>query len=201
VGILETNPGCKAAPFRFVEIEAIRGQEGFRRDGSYRYSAARLESSKQNLTAKFLVQAMPGALHIDQGQITALERLAALARERGVTLVGIQLPFIEEGVDYLDHDPSYHHYAGVWREFDSQQMRDKFRSLGIHFFDLGRASFADDKRNFVDAYHPSELGTLRSMIKLCNEPDFRSLFPALVPTRLKRDLENAEREGKVFEVY
>ena len=80
-------------------------------------------------------------------------------------------------------------------------MRDKFRSLGIHFFDLGRVSFADDMKNFVDAYHPSELGTLRSMINLCNEPDFRSLLPALDPARLKWNLENAERQGKVFEVY
>jgi hypothetical protein len=201
VRILQTVPGCETVPFRFVEIQAIRAQEGFRWDGSYRYSAARLESSKQNLTAKFLVQAMPGAPNIDPGQIAALERLAALARERGVTLIGIQLPLIKEGVDFLDHDPSYHNYAGVWREFDSQQMRDKFRSLGIHFFDLGRMSFADDKKNFVDAYHPSELGTLRAMINLCNEPDFHSLLPALDTARLKRDLENAERQGKVYEVY
>jgi hypothetical protein len=201
VRILQTNPGCETVPFRYVEIQAIRAEEGFRWDGSYRYSVGRLDSSAQNLTAKFLIQSMPGARNIDPGQIAALERLAALARERGITLIGIQLPLVKEGVDFLDQDPSYHNNAGVWREFDSKQMRDKFRSLGIHFFDLGRASFADDKKNFVDAYHPSELGTLRSMIDLCNEPDFRLLLPALDPARLKRDLENAERQGKVFEVY
>jgi len=201
VRILQPIPGCETVPFRYVEIQAIRAQEGFRWDGSYRYSVGRLESSAQNLTAKFLVQSMPGAPNIDLGQIAALERLAALAQERHVTLIGIQLPLIKEGVDFLDHDASYHNYAGVWREFGSQQMRDKFRSLGIHFFDLGRVSFADDKKNFVDAYHPSELGTLRSMIKLCNESDFRSLLPALDPARLKRNLEDAERQGKVFEVY
>jgi hypothetical protein len=200
VRILQTMPGCETAPFRFVAIQAIRAQEGFRGDGSYRYSVGRLESSKQNLTAKFLVQAMPGAPKIDPGQIAAVERLAALARERGVTLIGIQLPLIKAGVEFLDNDLSYHYYAGVWREFGSKQMRDKFRSLGIHFFDLGRANSADDK-NFVDAYHPSELGTLRSMIDLCTDPDFRSLLPALDPSRLKRDLENAEHEGKAFEVY
>jgi hypothetical protein len=201
VGILQTIPGCETAPFRYVEIQAIRAEEGFRWDGSYRYSKGRLASSAQNLTAKFLVQSMPGAQNIDAAQIAALEHLAAVARERGVTLIGIQLPLIKEGVDFLDHDPSYHNNAGVWREFASKQMRDKFRSLGIHFFDLSRAGFTGDKKNFVDAYHPSELGALRSMISLCNEPDFRSLLPALDPDRLKRDLENAERQGKVFEVY
>jgi hypothetical protein len=201
VQILQTVPGCETAPFRYTGIQAIRAQDGFRGDGSYHYSAGRLESSKQNLTAQFLVQAMPGAPNIDPGQIAALERLAALARERGVTLIGIQLPLIKEGVDFLDNEPSYHHYAGVWREFDSQQMRDKFRSLGIHFFDLGRANFAGDNKNFVDAYHPSELGTLRSIISLWNDPDFRLLLPALDQARLKRDLENAERQGVVSELY
>jgi hypothetical protein len=201
VRILQTIPDCENVPFRYVEIQAIRAQEGFRGDGSYRYSVGRLESSEQNTTAKFLVQSMPGAPNIDPSQIAALERLAAVARERGVTLIGIQLPLIKEGVNFLDHDPSYYTYAGVWREFDSQKMRDKFLSLGIHFFDLARASFAGDKKNFVDAYHPSELGILRSMVNLCNEPDFRLLLPALDPARLKRDLENAERHGKVFEVY
>jgi hypothetical protein len=201
VGILQTIPGCETTPFRYVEIQAIRAEEGFRWDGSYRYSVGRLASSAQNLTANFLIQSMPGAKNIDAAQIAALGRLAALARERGVTLIGIQLPLIKEGVDFLDDDPSYHNNAGVWREFDSKQMRDKFRSLGIHFFDLSRASFTDDKKNFVDAYHPSEIGTLRSMISLCEEPEFHSLLPALDPNRLKRDLENAEREGKVFEIY
>jgi hypothetical protein len=201
VGILQTMPGCETAPFRYVEIQAIRAEEGFRWDGSYRYSVGRLASSAENITAKFLVQSMPGAQNIDAAQIAALGRLAALARERGITLIGIQLPLIKEGVDFLDHDPSYYNNAGVWREFESKQMRDKFRSLGIHFFDLSRASFADDKKNFVDAYHPSELGTLRSMISLCDEPEFHSLLPALDPDRLKRDLENAERLGKVFEIY
>jgi hypothetical protein len=200
VRILQTIADCETAPFRYTGIQAIRTQDGFRRDGSYHYSKGRLESSKQNLTAQFLVQAMPGASNIDPNQIAALERLAALARERGVTLVGIQLPLIKEGVDFLDHESSYHQYAGVWREFQSKRMREKFRSLGIHFFDLGRANFVDDNRNFVDAYHPSELGTLRSMIDLCTDPDFRSLLPSLDPSRLKRDLENAEHQGKA-EVY
>ena len=201
VRILQTTPGCETAPFRYVEMQAIRAQEGFRGDGSYRYSVGRLESSKQNLTAQFLVQSMPGAPNIDPTQIAAVERLARLAHERGVTLIGIQLPLIKEGVDFLDHEASYHSYAGVWREFDSQQMRDKFRSFGITFFDLGRANFSDDKKNFIDAYHPSELGALRSLISLCDEPDFRSLLPALDPAQLKRDLENAEREEKVYDVY
>jgi hypothetical protein len=201
VRIFQTVPGCETAPFRYVEIQAIRAEEGFRWDGSYRYSVGRLASSAQNLTAKFLVQSMPGAPSIDAGQIAALERLAALARDRGITLIGIQLPLIKEGVDFLDQDHSYHDNAGVWREFNSLQMRQKFQSLGIHFFDLSRASFANDKKNFVDAYHPSELGTLRSMISLCNEPDFRLLLPALDPARLKHDLETAESQGKVFEVY
>lgn len=201
VQILQPFPSCEKALFKYAGIQAIRAQDGFRPDGSYHYSLGRLNSFKENFTAQFLVQAMPGAQAIDTVQIAALERLSALARKRGVTLIGIQLPLIKEGVDFLDNDPSYRDYAGVWRDFNSQQMHDKFRSLDIHFFDLSRANFTDDRRNFVDAYHPSELGALRSMITLCDDPDFRSLLPALDLPGLQRDLETAERQGKILELY
>lgn len=43
-------------------------------------------------------------------------------------------------------------------------MCDEFRNLGVYFFDVGRASFTDDNKTFVEAYHLSELGTRRSTI-------------------------------------
>jgi len=201
ITIFQAGHSCRAAEGRFLGTPAIINQEGFRDDGSYRYGPGRLQDSEKNITADFLVNAMPGAPSIDRDQMLVLERLAALARTRGVTLVGIQLPFAKAGVDYLDNNESYHHYAGVWREFQGSAVRDKFRQLGITFFDLSRAPLNQDSNNFIDAYHPSEIGMLRSLRSLLLIPRFRELFPAIDPQRIFEKINEAELNKKRFSVY
>ena len=201
IPIFQSGHGCRAAEGRFLGTAAIINQEGFRDDGSYRYGPGRLQDSEKNITADFLVNAMPGAPSIDRDQMLVLERLAALARTRGVTLVGIQLPFAKAGVDYLDNNESYHHYSGVWREFQGSAVRDKFRQLGITFFDLSRAPLNQDSNNFIDAYHPSEIGMLRSLCSLLLIPRFRELFPAIDPQRIFEKINEAELNKKRFSVY
>jgi hypothetical protein len=165
-----------------VGTPAVLNQEGFRYDGSYRFSLVRLaQSRKTNLTANFLVQAMPGSPSISQKQMASLQRLSDIARERGISLVGIQLPYIKEGIEYLDTNESYHSYSGVWREFESAETRDRFAKMGIKFFDLARTVAGDDKSNFIDAFHPSEIGMLEVMRELLKHPDFRGEFPKINP--------------------
>jgi hypothetical protein len=180
------------APTFFIGTQAIISEEGFRSDGSYVYSQEHINDARMhNQIAESLVNAMPGAPNMSERQKAPIVRLAELAKKRGVKLIGIQLPFIRPGVDYLDQKESYRYYSGVWREFESDQTRDWLKSLDITFFDFGRSTIDDDSRNFIDAYHTSQLGSLRVMQQLLTLPEFRAIFPALDPAEIERQLEQS----------
>jgi hypothetical protein len=168
------------ASTRFIGTQAILSQEGFRNDGSYLYSQGHIDDARlHSQSATSLVNAMPGAPSMSERQKAPIERIAKLARQRDIKVIGIQLPFIRSGVDYLDNNESYRHYSGVWREFESDQTRDWLKSLGITFFDLGRSTIGNDNENFVDAYHPTELGAHRVIQQLLTFSEFREEFPAI----------------------
>ncbi|MBR0852289.1 hydrolase [Bradyrhizobium diazoefficiens] len=200
IPILKTQHRCRARQGRFLGTPAILYQEGFRADGSYRYGAGRIHDPK-TLTADYLTNAMPGAPSIDPKQMLALERLVALANERGIRLVGIQLPFMKLAIDYLDTNARYRDLAGVWREFESRRLQEQFRRMGIAFFDLSRAPLTQDLNNFVDAYHPSEIGMLRSLRDLLADPQFKEIFPAIDPDLISRQTSEAESKKEYFHVY
>lgn len=170
------------SPNEFIGTQSILNQEGFRFDGSYHYSPAHVASSRIHYqNAEFLVNAMPGASRMSPRQKVHVERLARIAKERGIKLVAVQLPFIRAGVDYLDHNQSYAYFAGVWREFGSEETRAWLTEQGISFFDLARSPINDDRDNFIDAYHASHLGMLNVMQELSKSPEFRASFPRLSP--------------------
>lgn len=181
------------APSRFVGTQSILSQEGFRNDGSYVYSPGHINDARLHYqTANMLVNAMPGAPNMSDRQKAPIVRLSELARRRGVKLVAVQLPFIRAGVDYLDHEASYRHYSGVWRDFESESTRNWLSGLGISFFDLGRSMIDDDGANFIDAYHPSELGSLRVMQMLLAFPEFRANFPDIDPSKIQRQIDKTD---------
>jgi hypothetical protein len=60
-------------------------------------------------------------------------------------------------VDYLDTNTAYRQYSGVWREFESPQMRQTLEQMGIRLFDLAHDPLNGERETFVDAYHPSAL--------------------------------------------
>jgi hypothetical protein len=178
------------APDRlFVGTQAVLINEGFRFDGSYVYSSGHTrDSAEHHINAETLVQAMPGGSAISKKQMGLLRKLAALARQRQITLVGVQLPLFKEGVDYLDTNQSYYPSSGVWREFESASTREAFQEMGIHFFDLAHDQLNSEKENFFDAYHPSTLGMLRSMQSLLRVTEFRNLFPAIEPHKIDKQI-------------
>lgn len=183
-------------PSRFVGAQAILIQEGFRNDGSYLYSSGHINDARlHHQTANSLVSAMPGAPNMSDRQMAPIIRLAETARVRGVKLIAVQLPFIRAGVDYLDHETSYRHYSGVWRDFESRSTRNWLAGLGIEFFDLGRSKIGDDSANFIDAYHPSELGALKVMQALLAFPDFRATFAEIDPADIERQISMAADRG------
>jgi hypothetical protein len=178
------------SPSAFTGTQAILSQEGFRSDGSYVYSQGHIDDARLHYqTAASLVNSMPGAPSMSERQKTAIVRIAEMARQRDIKLIGIQLPFIKSGVDYLDQDESYQRSAGVWREFESDQTGAWLKGLGIIFFDLARSTIDDDSQNFVDAYHTSKLGALRVTQQLLTFSEFRAVFPKIDPTTTDRQIE------------
>jgi hypothetical protein len=184
-------------------VHAIEAEAGFRYDGSFLYERGHVaEAPSANADpTNALIKGVPGGTRVDPRQLAALARLAQLGKERGVTLVGIQCPILKSAVDYLDFEPSYHSYAGVWREFEGAEMHERFRQLGVHFFDLSRDAVSEDARNFVDPAHPSERGVLGALVHLLDDANFRSVFPRLDADRLRNEYANARKDDVSFDIY
>lgn len=187
---------------KLVGIDAISNKAGFRLDGSFLYPAGLVAAAPQRTKEnKGLIEAAPGGARIDPQQMAELEKLAALARERGVQLIGVQFPILKSSVDFLNNDQSYHYYSGVWREFESAVTANKLRELGIPFFDLCCGPIISDSRAFLDAAHLGERGMLSILIELFGDVDFRSFFPAVGREKLKQDFANAQEKREFFDVY
>jgi hypothetical protein len=170
-------------------IGAWRHGGGFRHDGSFQYPNQILDRAPERVKeGKGLIEGVPGGPHIDEEQLLGLKRLAALARNRGTKLIAIQFPIVKVLTDYLDHDPSYKEAAGVWREFESEEMIRTLQELDIPFFDMSRLPLAANAQNFVDGIHVTETGARRMFFHLCHDDRFRTLFPALDWRRLRTDL-------------
>jgi hypothetical protein len=181
------------APSRYVGAQSILSQEGFRSDGSYAYSPGRINDARLRYqTASSLISSMPGALNMSDRQRAPIVRLSEMARQRGVKLIAVQLPLIRAGVDYLDHEASYRDQSGVWRDFESESTRNWLNNLGISFFDFGRSTIDDDSANFIDAYHPSELGSLRVMQALLAFPEFRANFPDIDLADIQQQIDKTD---------
>ncbi|NPU15077.1 hydrolase [Bradyrhizobium sp. 83002] len=161
-----------------------RRPDGFRADGSYLYPQDFIDTAREKFqTAARLIESSPGAPQMSERQKEPIARLAALARERNVRLIAVQLPYVRAAVDYLDHDEAYWTYSGVWREFESRQTADWLRGLGIPFVDLARSEISDSSLNFIDAFHPSEDGMVRVRDVLARQPDVQAVLPELQPAQ------------------
>jgi hypothetical protein len=184
-------------------IEAILNGDGYRWDGSYVYSKGQLAQAPINNAdiTYGLINAVPGAPQMAQRQIDALARVAKIARDAGVTLIGLQLPFLGTAVEYIDNYPPYHEYAGNWRQFQTKATHKLFSDLGIMFFDLARDPINKDQRYFIDAMHPGEAGTAEALLRIVANRDCRSILPRLDIKELQNTYADAVASGKYFSVY
>ena len=182
------------APSAFIGTQSIFREEGFRSDGSYLYSPGHVADARlRYMNAETLAETLPRAAGISPWLKRPIERLAEIARSRGVKLVGVQLPFIRAGVDLLDRDQNGPHGFGAWREFAADETREWLRKLEISFFDLARMPMADESTSFVDAYHLADAGATRVMLHLLNNPDFRAEFENVDSSRIEPDLAGISR--------
>ncbi|NPU12446.1 hydrolase [Bradyrhizobium sp. 83002] len=178
----------------FVGTQSIVQQEGFRNDGSYRYSPGHVADARSRfMNAATLADTLPRAAGLSSSLKQPIVRLAEMARSRGVKLMGIQLPFIRAGIDLLDREQYGPRGFGAWREFATAQTRDWLRQLGIPLFDLARLPMKDEDSSFVDAYHLADTGAAEVMLHLLSDPDFRDEFPNIDPARIAGDLADIAR--------
>lgn len=186
---------------RLIGAEAIRGQFGFRDDGSIFVAPGYRLTSAETLAkgAEYVTSSFPGAPHLSELQFQQLARLSDLARQRDFTLVAVQYPFLKSATDFLDNDKSYGPYSGLWRELRSEATAERLSGLGIRFFDMSRAPFAADPSNFFDPAHPSERGILRTFLALLDHKDFQELFPRIDKNALASDVDQSP--GEPFDLY
>src|SRR5262249_647627 len=113
---------------------------GFRVDGSLQYGYA--IHGIQRITIPQALDAMQNATrwpvlpgtHLGGRQRQEFEHFVALAKAKGITLVGVTTPFAPEIVRAMDESPKHE----IWREFTSAETREWFRRLGIIYFDFSR---------------------------------------------------------------
>jgi hypothetical protein len=196
------NIPIRSGTVKLLGLDAIRGVTGFRFDGSMLLPQSYYASAPAQIAAnKGVIDATLGGPAIDPEQYDALERLAAVGRQRGIKLAAIQFPMLKTTVDYLDYNPAYHDFAGVWREFESAQMRERLEKLGFIFFDMSHDPMTADSQLFIDAAHPTESGMSITMMHLLDDPRFRALVPDISAERLRSERDAALQRGDKLEVY
>ena len=186
---------------RLVGTEAIRGQFGFRDDGSVSVYSGYRNTSAETLAhgAEYVTGSFPGAPHISEIQFGWLKRLSRLAKDRGFSVVAVQFPILKAATDFLDTNQSYWPYSGLWRELRSDETAKRFSDLDIRFYDMSRDPAATDPFNFFDPAHPSERGILKTVINLLERPGFRALFPKIDRAALQADVSMSS--GQQFDLY
>jgi len=186
---------------RLIGTEAMRGQFGFRDDGSVFLAPVYRRLAGETLAqgAEYVTSSFPGGEHLSEIQFRQIARLSELARNRGFSVVAIQYPILKSVTDFLDTDQAYWHDAGLWRELRSDATTRRLADLGIKFFDMSRAPLSADPGNFFDPVHPSERGILRTIIALLDHKDFKDLFPLVDKRALEADLDLSP--GEPFDLY
>jgi len=77
-----------------------------------------------------------------------------MARAKGITLIGVQMPMYGPLVRYLEKDKRF----GILADFRAHVASGYFARLGVTVFDyLDLKPYSDDKRYFIDPWHPTEV--------------------------------------------
>jgi hypothetical protein len=179
-----------------IGLYAAQTGTGARIDGSYQYGHA-IRGFPQ-ITVQSAVEAihlgrqwpvLPSS-QLGERQRQELQRFAALAKAKGISLVGITMPFAPEVVRALDESPRHE----AWKIFQSDETRKWLQDFGILYFDFTRLdSFGGKSDEFVDPFHPSEPAYIRMLLTMLRNPKFRSVFPKMNADELKNRLGESSR--------
>ena len=183
-------------------LHAARTGTGFRRDGSYQYGAAILGWSDSGIVSidSAVRRVDSGAVpmlradHLDQERRSELERFALAARQRGIKLVAITMPFTPRLKQALDRSSRH----GIWKEFQSDETARWIRNQGIIYFNFSDLeSFGGMADEFVDPFHPSETAYSRMLQVMLQNQNLAAVLPKINP----EDVEQRISKATKFEVY
>lgn len=183
-------PSHNAAPA--LGLSAIRTGVGFRLDGSYNYGSRTFDDGTSSLSAIEAGKQWPlvPAEHLDASILREFERFTELARQKGITLVGVTMPYTPKVREAMERSPHY----GAWRQFQSAAMKEWIRGQDVLYFDFSDlGSFGGRPDEFADPYHPSEPAYIRMLLSMLADERFRTLFPRLDAHGLQETLKNASR--------
>lgn len=179
---------------KHVGLSALVHQNGFRKDGSYRYGGASVNSSRIAYV-KSEVAGRANAIESNVGivndkkivieqNIQALNRILADAKQKKIIVLGIMPPYPTPIYNAMDKsDDSF--------KFISGEICKSFRDANFLFFDLSSIkTFGGKETEFVDAIHGTDAMHLKIMIYLIEETsildnytDIKSLKDMLKKTK------------------
>lgn len=173
-------------------LSAIRTGSGFRLDGSYNYGSRTFDDGTDSVSAIEAGKQWPlvPAQRLDSSILRDFERFTELARQKGIALVGVTMPYIPKVRDAMQRSSHY----GAWRQFRSAETQEWIRNQGVLYFDFSELeSFGGRPDEFADPYHPSEPAYIRMLLSMLTEKRFRALFPEIDAHDLEERLKHATR--------
>jgi len=199
--------------YRLFGFTALPGsQTAFRHDGSmYYFPDAIADPGHPVRRASRMLGAVPPGKggRMDEGHVERLRSFAELARQRGITVVAVQLPLpkpvldvMDAGEDYVDEGQAYRGAdMKLWRDFESAQSRQLFDAMGILFVDLARIPETANLLAFIDPAHPGEYLVLAAVIAMLKDPRLSALLPAIDLNALEQRKRQAEADRNYFDVF
>jgi hypothetical protein len=138
---------------RLQGLYAVLTGDGFRGDGSM-VEKPSTGDPQQPLSTDDIEVGIPPVVvadHMSPDQIANFDRLVALAKEKHIALIAVQLPYYKKILDALNDNPE----AGNWREFESAEWRQRLANSGVLFFDSAdMPEFCDKPEYFIDSLDP-----------------------------------------------
>jgi len=200
--------------FRLFGLTTESGSQGaFLYDGSMHYFPEVIAGAPGIIRRAGLLELAKNnrSDHLDVGQLRELDDFAQYARQRGIAVIGVQMPLdlrrlelsgdAEESMNAKSDTNADSSHMNVLKIFESAETRNLFESMGVHFIDLVHLPEAMNSRAFVEPFHPGEYLVLASVIAMLKDPLIGKLLPQIDIKALERRKAAAEVAGNYFNVF
>jgi hypothetical protein len=164
-----------------VGLRAAATGEGVRIDGSHQYGGfIRADPAVDRDTPDLVLGRVRRGeapflfgRELDRSRMVLFEAFARRARARGITLVGVTMPFHPLVLAALQATDGYDN----WREFRDPRTAEWMRSLEVLHFDFTElSSFGGREEEFADPFHPSEPAYARMLLVMMQNPRLQMLL-------------------------
>ncbi|HWD56763.1 MAG TPA: hypothetical protein VG308_00675 [Stellaceae bacterium] len=156
-------------------LYALLGGEGFAADGSFPTKPTTPDAAR--LAADDTEAGTPPAVFADAmsaEQIGEFDKLVALAKEKHVALIAVQLPLYKKILDGLNDNPD----AGIWRQFESAEWQQRLAAAGVVYFDFAdMPEYRDKPEYFTDSLDPDPRVAAHISEVVMADPRVRAMLP------------------------